>query len=37
LFLGLVSLTQVTSSHTYGGKTQSSGKPFKVLELESNK
>ena len=35
--MGLVSRTQVTSSHTYGGKRQSSGKPFKVLELESNK
>ena len=36
LFLGLVSRAQVTSLHTYGDYRQSSGKPIKVLELESN-
>jgi hypothetical protein len=35
-FLGLVSRAQVTSLHTYGDYRQSSGKPLKVLELESN-
>ena len=34
--LGLVSRAQVTSLHTYGDYRQSSGKPLKVLELESN-